>query len=286
MKLKKNLKKLFQNFWRAVHGSWILFLAYSPFAYGAHSFKVVLDPGHGGPDEGTVYQGTRGRITEKEATLALAREVARELRTRKINVVLTRNEDKPVPLGARTALANRIGADLFLSIHMNSTPPDALRPDAEGMETYILNNTSDETSKRLARLENTVLGDEPAGAEAKNSRDVALILRDLTLDANLAESKRLACLVQGSLISQTQRSNVNVKNRGVKQALFHVLLGAEMPSILLEAGFLNHGKDRRLIASPEGRHVLGASIASAIDRFRKTKGTREALLSLNRCRIH
>jgi N-acetylmuramoyl-L-alanine amidase len=263
---------------------WILVLwAQSGLASPA-PFKVVIDPGHGGTDEGTFYEKNHHRITEKETTLRLAREVARQLRARHISVKLTRDSDKEVPLGERTALANRMKADIFLSIHINSTPALMANPEAEGIETYILNSTSDESSKRLARLENTVLGGSNAEAPSEN-REVALILRDLTLDANVAESKRLACLVQNQIVHSVS-GTYEVNDRGVKQALFHVLLGAEMPSILVEAGFLNHRGDRRFLLSSEGQRTIGTAIARAIEQFRRHKGTREAYLSLNRCRVN
>lgn len=249
---------------------------------GRKAFHVVIDPGHGGVDQGTIYEDERIRITEKEVTLALAQEAAREIRARGIQVTLTRERDEDVSLGRRTALANKLKADVFVSIHMNSTAgreATELRT-AQGIETYILNNTTDATSRRLAKLENTVLGQE-AKSGTQEQVDVALILRDLTLDANLAESKRLACSVQSALVAGGSRAN-----RGIKQALFHVLLGAEMPSVLLEAGFLTHAKDRAWVLSTAGKRSIGASIAKAMDQFRKLKGTRQALSELSRCKVN
>lgn len=271
--------------------AWVL-IAWMIFHAQAHAienprphFKVVIDPGHGGSDEGTVYSNSKVRVTEKDTTLALAREVARELRAKKISVILTRNRDQEVPLGDRTALANRIGADLFLSIHLNSTPASQnsnaqSKNEAEGIETFILNNTTDESSRRLARLENTVLG------PTHEDLDIALILRDLKLDANLAESKRLACTVQKHLMTQVSKSHHFIKNRGVKQALFHVLLGAEMPSVLIEAGFMSHPQDRSFLISTQGRKAVGRAIAHAIDQFRRNKGNPQAHSILSRCKIN
>lgn len=247
---------------------------------------VVIDPGHGGADEGTVYQNKKLRITEKYATLLLAQQVAEELRAKNIPVILTRTEDRDVPLGTRTALANQLHAELFLSIHLNSSEA---RKDAEGIETYILNNATDESSRRLAALENTVLGPRsPKNSETQQQEDVdvALILRDLTLDANLAESKRLACMIHHHLMVHISRNQPNVKNRGVKQALFHVLLGAEMPSALVEAGFLNHHQDREFLISPHGKKVVGIAIARAIDHFLQSKGTPQARSTLSKCKIN
>ena len=238
----------------------------SSLAWGA-PFLVVLDPGHGGADFGTVYtrpDPTRFHVAEKNVTLALALQTARQLRAHGIKVILTRESDQDVPLSTRTAIANKVKADLFISIHMNAGA-------AEGVETYILNNTTDATSRRLAQIENT---------NAQQS-DVDLIIKDLRLDANLPESKRLACAVQENLVSAMKK-----KNRGVKQALFYVLLGADMPSALLEAGFLSDARDRAFVLSEVGQRSISMAIARAVEQFRKLSGTPAAAAVLSRCQVH
>jgi N-acetylmuramoyl-L-alanine amidase len=128
-------------------------------------FRVVIDPGHGGSDEGTVYYSGKQRIAEKWLTLQLAKRTARQLRARGYFVTLTRQDDRDVPLGDRTQLANSLGADVFISLHINSSENLRLgsrfsrtqSKEAEGIETYILNNTTDASSRRLAQLENSVL---------------------------------------------------------------------------------------------------------------------------------
>jgi N-acetylmuramoyl-L-alanine amidase len=261
------------------------FGASSAWAQKAHvrPFKVVIDPGHGGTDHGTTQQIGNAVVMEKDLTLALARETSRILHARGVTTVLTRTQDENVPLGARTALANRLKADVFVSIHMNSTETPMVT-DAEGIETYILNNTTNATSKRLAHLENSVLSpEERAAADSPEQLDVALILRDLRLDANLSESKRLACMVQDHLV---RVAKPRTRNRGVRQALFHVLLGAEMPSALVEAGFLSNARDRETLQSPRGRRAMGAALARAIENFRDARGTGQAQLTLSRCKVH
>lgn len=223
-------------------------------------FRVVIDPGHGGEDEGTVYLNGSRKVAEKDLTLALARDAAKALMARGVDVLLTRNTDKEVPLADRTALANRMKADVFLSIHLNSTKTHS--NEANGIETFILNNTTDASSRRLAKLENSLF--KYTAADTPTEMDVAMILRDLKLDANLSESKRLACAVQKNLVEATSS-----RNRGVRQALFHVLLGAEMPSILLEAGFLNHHDDRIRVLSPHKRRQMSLAIADAITQYRR-----------------
>jgi N-acetylmuramoyl-L-alanine amidase len=252
----------------------------------AAPFRVVIDPGHGGADHGTVFDNGTTYLAEKDVTLALALETSRQLRERGFYVVLTREGDQDVALPARTALANRIGADVFLSIHMNSTPDSQAR-DAEGSETFILNNASDASSKRLAQLENSVIG--TTASDSPEQMDVALILKDLRLDANLTESKRLACGIQQNLIQATsglRSSLAHPKNRGVKQALFHVLLGADMPSALVEAGFLTSARDRAIVLSPHGREALAQALGQAFEQFRKNKGTSKTQLELSTCKVN
>ncbi len=229
-------------------------------------FLVVIDPGHGGVDFGTFYVQDGKKIAEKDMTLALALQTARLLRAHGISATLTRTTDREIPLAARTALANRLHADLFLSIHMNSSQT------AEGVETYILNNATNASSQRLAELENAVLG-----PHSPDQTDVDLILKDLRLDANLSSSKLLACAIQQNIIQ-----NHLYRNRGVKQALFLVLLGADMPSALLEAGFLSNSHDRALVLSQKGRLRMSQAIVRAIEQYRAKGRTR---FFLGRCKV-
>ncbi len=250
-------------------------------------FRIVLDPGHGGGDQGTVYSNHAVRVAEKDATLKIAMEAARQLRAQGIEVILTRQSDREVPLGDRTALANRVKANLFLSIHLNSPPPilkdfshARAGASAEGVETYILNTANEDSSRRLARLENSVLGGSPDRTEGQTT-EVALILKDLRLDANLSESKRLACLIQNHVTQDRGPGS----DRGVRQALFHVLLGADMPSALLEAGFLSSAKDRSQVVSPAGRKRLGKAITQAVVAFKQGQGLSLPYPALSRCKV-
>ena len=246
-------------------------------------YRVVIDPGHGGLDEGATFTQGHSRVSEKNITLSLARKVAEHLKSKGIEAILTRNSDREVALPDRTALANRLKADAFLSIHMNSSRK-ALG-NAQGIETFILNHTTDASSRRLARLENSVFSNLPVDTPPQG--EVALILKDLSLDANLTESKRLACNVQQNLVAATSHSLSRFyRNRGVKQALFHVLLGANMPSVLVEAGFLNSPVDRSLLTSPSGQLKVSQAIASAIDQFRSATKFRKRFSSASRCKIN
>lgn len=246
-------------------------------------FRVVIDPGHGGTDEGAIHYQRNHRILEKDITLRLAHQIARQLQLRGFLVHLTRVGDQEISLPDRTAMANRLGADVFLSIHVNSAGNRAV-PDAEGIETFFLNSTTDGSSRRLARIENSVIS-----AQLENSinqPDVALILKDLTLDGNVIESKRLACHIQTQLVKATSPpQTLRRRNRGIKQALFHVLLGADMPAILLETGFLNHPYDRALMLSPKGQLKISRAVTDALDRFRSYKKSKRDRLTLSQCRI-
>ncbi len=241
---------------------------------------VVLDPGHGGSDRGAVHASSPHELLEKDLTLLLAQSIAEALRKRGVDTILTRDRDVDLALEERTALANQIRAKAFVSIHMNSLPPEKGKTRG-GFETYILNHTTDQTSQRLAKMENAVL--KGSIAEIPNdSGDVPLIVKDLLLDASRARSQELACLVQSSVVRASRQPHRSAShNRGVRQALFYVLLGADMPSILLEAGFINHDSDRELILKDASRAQMAEAIASALDRFLRrtpTPSARAAIL--------
>ncbi|MBU6375592.1 MAG: N-acetylmuramoyl-L-alanine amidase [Bdellovibrionales bacterium] len=252
-------------------------------------FRIVLDPGHGGADEGTVHIEPTGRITEKDVTLILAQQTAKKLRSHGFEVFLTREGDIDLALSARTAMANRLKADVFISLHMNASAIPGAK-DAFGIETYFLNSTSDESSKRLAHFENSVLGGSPKSPDSPEELDVALILKDLRLDANLSESKRLACHLQHQLVQYTSNDPAEVvatspRNRGIKQALFYVLLGADMPAVLVEAGFLSRNSDRNLVLALSGQQKIASAITAALERFRTLKGTQQAKQVVSTCKV-
>ena len=272
--------------------SWV-FLCLEASALPGKPLHIVLDPGHGGDDEGTVYRSNALKIAEKEITLSLAYAASKDLQSQGYRVTLTRESDRELALPARTALANRLKADLFISIHMNSSQSSVRGPSfmndnlfaPQGIETYILNHTSDASSKRLAQLENSLI---PKDSEtSKQDSDVNLILKDLRLDANFSQSKKLACLIQNQLsTSPTLEGKNRTRNRGVKQALFYVLLGADMPSVLVEAGFLSHPQDRTRVLSPKGQIQIGRAISTAVQTFFKRKNDPKTLHSLARCKVN
>lgn len=214
-----------------------------------HTPRVVVDPGHGGYDSGAV--GPR-HVREKTVTLAIATLVQQILEARGVETIMTRKDDSYVSLNDRTALANRFGADAFVSIHANS----ARNKKARGIETYTLNTTSDRYAIRLAAIENQT--------SEKQVSDLQLILADLSTKANSAESVALARRVQRKMMVQARTLNRKTRDLGVKASLFYVLLGARMPSILVETSFISNADEARLLNSGAYQRKLATAIADAL----------------------
>lgn len=222
---------------------------------------VVIDPGHGGAETGAI--GPAGTM-EKELTLALARSLAARLRAELgLEVVLTRNDDVVVDLDARAALANQHKADLFLSIHLNST----VRGKARGAETYFLSlQATDDRAAVLASHEN-LTGDGSAPLPGSEHFDLQLLLWDLAQSRHLAASQRFATLVQEEL-----NQALELPDRGVKQAPFRVLMGAAMPAVLVELGFLSNRDEEQRLRDPAYREQLVGTLVRAVARFRAEAG--------------
>ena len=214
--------------------------------------RVVVDAGHGGKDAGAI--GPHG-VREKTLTLAIARKVASKLRALGFEVIMTRSEDKFVALDDRTRIANEARADLFISVHCNA----ARRRKLEGVETWTLNVASDRYAARLAAFEN---------AEADRTvSDLRLILADLATKANAGDARDLAQSVQSSVI-RTLRSRVGpTRDHGVKQALFYVLLGTHMPSILVETGFISNPAEEARLKSSKFQDGAAEAIARGVKDF-------------------
>ncbi|HEX8825776.1 MAG TPA: N-acetylmuramoyl-L-alanine amidase [Archangium sp.] len=214
--------------------------------------RVVIDAGHGGHDTGAI--GRKG-TQEKDVTLAIALKLARELRTRGLEVMLTREDDRYLKLEERARLANELKGDLFISIHCNSAPTSKLR----GVETYTLNTSADRYSIRLAARENA--------SSEKGISDLQFILADLATKANTEESTRLATQVQKNLVSHLSSNYSGVKNLGTKEALFYVLLGTKMPAILVETAFLSHAEEEKRLATEKYQEDVAQAIAHGVDDF-------------------
>jgi N-acetylmuramoyl-L-alanine amidase len=226
--------------------------------------RIVVDAGHGGHDPGAI--GRRG-LQEKAVTLDIARRVAAELRKLGFDAILTRSTDRFLQLEERTALANTARADLFVSIHANANP----RRNRSGIETYFLNVTDDRYAARLAAREN---GAELDGGES----DVVLkrIRTDLDAVASAGSSKQLAELVQRELCSAVRTRFGDVRDLGVKNALFYVLLGARMPAVLVETGFISNAAEERRLAAPEYRAEVARAVAGAVRTFAQQSDGRVA----------
>jgi N-acetylmuramoyl-L-alanine amidase len=213
--------------------------------------RIVVDAGHGGHDPGAIGPT---RVREKDVTLALARRLAHRLEGRGYEVILTRKDDRYLALEERTAIANARGGDLFVSLHANAHP----RRDRRGVETFVLNVTDDRYAARLAARENGLAGDLSAGD------DVRRILADLDAKSSSAPSRRLAGLVQRELCAGIRAAGGDVKDLGVKSALFYVLLGARMPAVLVETSFISNRLEERRLASPRFQEEVAAALTRAV----------------------
>ena len=218
---------------------------------------VVLDAGHGGHDAGAI--GPTG-VQEKDVALAITLKAAERLRQEPgVQVVLTRERDVFLPLPQRARVANDLGADLFVSIHANASPS----PEPWGIETYYLESASDEAAQRLARLENEVPGGIPV---EEQSDDFVELLQDLSVGANVEHSSALALGVQHSMVNQlsTLYGVETVRDLGVKTALFYVLVGTRMPSILVETSFVSNPREERRLAEPFFQEQLATAVAEGV----------------------
>jgi N-acetylmuramoyl-L-alanine amidase len=214
---------------------------------------IVIDPGHGGAEYGAI--GPTG-LKEKDVTLALARRLRLALTNARssISVVLTRDEDRAVALDERTAIANHNRADLFLSIHLNS----ASRPEAWGAETYYLSTDStDREARAVASQEN-----REAMGDVKEDGALDLVLWDLAQNRHLAESSALADSIQRNLNELT-----GTRNRGVRQAPFRILMGATMPAILVEVGFVSNPEEEARFRTSEYMNQVVDAVVVAVQEF-------------------
>jgi N-acetylmuramoyl-L-alanine amidase len=215
--------------------------------------KIVLDPGHGGKDPGAIGVGG---VAEKDLVLSIAKKLAIKLtRELGLEVILTRKDDRYIPLEDRTATANAEDADLFVSLHMNASP----NLEARGLETYYLDNTSDEASIRLAARENST--------SRKNISDLQFILSDMLQNGKLEDSISLAHHLQGAVVSGMSRKMSDVKDLGVKKALFYVLVGARMPSVLVEMFFITNRVEGRAMNDEGHQDAMVEALLEGIRKY-------------------
>jgi N-acetylmuramoyl-L-alanine amidase len=222
-------------------------------ALGLKIGRIVIDPGHGGHDQGT--QGAKG-LLEKDLVLDVSNRLGKLIEERmNAEVIYTRTDDTFIPLEGRTALANEKKADLFLSIHANSSP----YPRIAGVETFYLNFTDSKEAMDVASRENAT--------SQRSISDLQDLTHKIALHEKLDESKEFAARIQGSLFTFTSRNVAGEKNRGVKKAPFVVLIGANMPSVLAEIGFLTNSREEALLKKPEYRQKLAEALFRGLSRY-------------------
>lgn len=210
--------------------------------------RIVIDPGHGGKDPGAI---AKDGLQEKDVVLKVSILLAEELRKKLgCDVVLTRDRDIFIPLEERTAIANMKKGDLFVSVHVNAAPS----AKAKGVETYILNLTTDEDAMRLAAFENAT--------SASRMSDLEDILSDLLNNSKIDESTKLAQHVQKRMVG-----GMKMKDLGVKQAPFYVLIGAQMPSILSEISFLSNPAEARKLRRESYLSAIASQMAAGVTDY-------------------
>ena len=217
--------------------------------------RVVIDPGHGGRDPGAKARG----LTEADLVLDVALRLEKLLLKQKgVEVVLTRRTNSYVPLEERTAIANRAGADLFLSIHANSSAVETAR----GVETYFLNFAPNPEAEAIAAREN-------AGA-ARTMRHLPDIVRAIALNNKIDESRDFATMVQSTLYERLRKVNRQARNLGVKQAPFMVLIDATMPSILAEISFITNTDEAKLLKTEKYRQQIADALLAGVMRYQQS----------------
>ncbi len=223
-------------------------------ALGLKISRIVIDPGHGGHDTGTI--GPSG-LMEKDLCLDIARRLGRIIQGRLpgTEVIYTRGDDTFVPLEDRTAIANQAKADMFISIHANSSRD----PQARGVETYYLNFAASEDAMEVAARENSL--------SQSSIHELQDLIQKIARNEKVEESRELAGEIQQSLVKRLQRVSQAYRNRGVKKAPFVVLIGANMPSVLSEISFLSNPSDERLLKKPAHRQRVAEGLFRGLESY-------------------
>ena len=218
--------------------------------------KVVIDPGHGGHDTGTIGAG---KLREKDLVNDLAQRLGSLIEERLgSEVIYTRTDDRFVPLRERTRIANRAQADLFISIHANSARQRSVR----GIETYYLNLTTDSWAMAVAAREN-------AAAE-RSVHELEDLVAKITRNENLSESREFASTVQSALYSTLSKQTLGLRNRGVRKAPMLVLMDAKMPAVLAEVSFLSNTSDEKLLKTSAYRDKVAEALFKGISSYADT----------------
>jgi N-acetylmuramoyl-L-alanine amidase len=226
--------------------------------------RIVLDPGHGGHDPGVRGNG----LSEAELVLDVTHRLKKLLeKTPGIDVVMTRETDVFIPLEQRTAIANREGADLFLSIHANASR----NAKARGIETYFLNFAANPEAEAVAARENSASG--------QTMHKLPDIVRAITLNNKIDESRDFADMVQKTMVRSLSARNRDLQDRGVKQAPFVVLIGAGMPSVLAEISFVSNKQEGALLKTAAYRQQIAEALFDSIMKYQRSLKTRATIAS-------
>lgn len=231
-----------------------------PTASSFPALLVVLDAGHGGDDTGNIQWIQKQRITEKDLALKLALKTRQVLQARGIPTVLTRERDQTVSLDKRALIANQASLSakhtVFVSLHANSSHEHS----SSGIETYVFNAATNDAAKHLALIEN---------AKAHPASSLELILTDLVTTGNYQDSVKLASSIQTSVVSGLRHQHYPIRDRGVRRALFYLLMQSQVPSVLFEPGFASNPKELALLLSPAYQTALAEKLADGILRWQK-----------------
>ncbi|QWR76022.1 N-acetylmuramoyl-L-alanine amidase [Candidatus Magnetomonas plexicatena] len=219
--------------------------------------KIVIDPGHGGHDTGAI--GVTG-LLEKDVVLDVAKMVSAILRDKYMyDVYLTRDDDTFISLDERAAIANGKNADLFVSIHGNANNS----PSVRGLETYFLNFSNSEEAMKVAARENDISVKRMKEVQS----ELGLILASLARETKRDESLRLAHYVQSSMYSYLRKKHKDIVDHGVRQALFYVLVGANMPSALVEISYLTNADEEKRLKTDQYKEEIASSVAAGINKY-------------------
>ena len=228
----------------------------------ANALTILIDPGHGGEDDGakakTVGRIPEETIREKDIALSIAKRIYEKLSAKDYTVFLTRSFDRTVSLPERAAIAEKTKADLFISVHINSSPSAG----AVGFETYYLDNHNDVAIKKVEKTENIQMkGDEII---------VQQILVDLVVEQTVSTSKPLAASIHSEIKNSVGRK-YKIQSRGIKPGLFFVLALSKRPGILLEVGFISTQKERVRMMDPKFQDDYASAVVRGIENFMKSR---------------
>jgi len=226
-------------------------------------YLIVIEPGHGGHDSGAI--GGSRRYMEKKAVLQISLRLRRHLKAMGFGVLMTRSSDRFVKLRYRTRYSNRMHGDIFVSIHANAAGSRRRYKTAYGIETYFLQVTRNERAKRVAAMENSVV------LNKKDRLSKNVILNAVLTGPKIVLSNKLAIDVQKGMLSNLRRRYSRVKDGGVRPAPFWVLVGAEMPAILIETGYISNPWEKKRLFDPRYQDLMAKGIAEGIARYLRNR---------------